>query len=414
MPRTDRDGLGGGVVVGAGWRKNRTTVRRAARALRHLGRHARDGAAGWRPAWPAGLGGLGRLGRRARAGCTTCGAAAVSSACGRSAAERMDVKVATAQQGAEHREDEGPGHCHAWCIGRADEWLSAVNGSFQRSGRAHGLPAGAGAAGPALQAEGPLAHQDLPCRPRTGRRRRQPSAAPGVALRRRRPGPPPRRAGRAPASPSAASASSGSPGLEPDAGAVHEQIARGRGRGRPRRRGRPPAPAPAPACGSPPSRGPRRRRPAPTPPRAPTRPRPAPWPPARARPAPGRPGSPGASVFSAAIAPCIAEGQRVGGADGRGRRERLSASAQRRLLVRHGHVQAPEPRAGQRPHRLGEQLGRHRHLHVAPVQPQLGQRRGVHGRGAAVRHREAGDAEHRPAHQQRVGDLPPRRARSRL
>ena len=61
-----------------------------------------------------------------------------------------------------------------------------------------------------------------------------------------------------------------------------------------------------------------------------------------------------------------------------------SASVARRELVRDRHVRARVPGGGQRPHRLGEQLRRHRQLHVAPVEAELAERRAHHDRRAAV------------------------------
>ena len=196
--------------------------------------------------------------------------------------------------------------------------------------------------------------------------------------------------------------------------------ARPRSRSRPRRR--PPAPRRSPrraprrarwrarACGS--RRSPRR--PASRSAQAAARPAP-PAPstsavmPARRRAAARRAG-PAASVLSAWIAPSskvsvfaapIARAASLG----------VVGQRERRLLVRDRHVRAAVARRRQRAHRLLEQLGRDRQLHVAPVEPERLERRVVHRRRAAVRDRVAEDAGER---QQSVGDCPPCRSRSAL
>ncbi len=93
---------------------------------------------------------------------------------------------------------------------------------------------------------------------------------------------------------------------------------------------------------------------------------------------------------------------------------RLSASSSAATLC--GTVTL-SPRKPERPRAAttgSEQVLGQRQRHVEPVQAQLGQGSVVHGRRAAVAHGPAGHPEQRAAHQQLVGDCPPRRARSRL
>ena len=120
---------------------------------------------------------------------------------------------------------------------------------------------------------------------------------------------------------------------------------------------------------------------------------------------------PVASVFSAAIPPSR-EAQRVRGADRpRRRREAVSATRERRELVRDGHVDAGEAALGQRARpgrrsRSGLDLDRL----VGPLvaEAELGQRRGLHRRRARVGDRVSEHGE--PRHQRDARPLSTRSA----
>ena len=107
----------------------------------------------------------------------------------------------------------------------------------------------------------------------------------------------------------------------------------------------------------------------------------------------------------------VLERQRVRGADRARGVARLVGERERRLLVRDRHVRAAVARGRQRAHGLGEQLGRDRQLHVAPVEPERLERRVVDRGRAAVPDGVAQDAGER---QHSVGDCPPCAARSAL
>ena len=309
------------------------------------------------------------------------------------------------QHCADEGEEDWPRHCHR------STYRQQPGRSITRVVRAppHRRP-GAGAA--------PVQSSRLSAPWRTSTSRPSTTRAPprsahvqqGARRRPRRPGRRPPRAARIASSPSAASASSAA--LQAHGGAVHQQVGRlGRTRVTHAEVARQSLAALG-ACGS-----------APTPPRPP---RAAPRPRrgrrrrrrARARASPAGPrrarrGSPRrrccrrarrrrpkVSVFAAPMA--VAAGLR------------LSASSSAATLC--GTVTL-SPRKPEPPRAAttgpNSALGQ-RQRHVEPVQAQLGQRRVVHRRRAAVAHRRAGHPEQRAAHQQLVGDCPPRRARSRL
>ena len=160
---------------------------------------------------------------------------------------------------------------------------------------------------------------------------------------------------------------------------------------------------------------PRRPRAAPRPPRArcPRRRAPAPCGPPRVEGSAAI--SPGASVLSAAIRAVARTSACWRRRSRRAAGVAVVGQGQRRLLVRDRHVGAGEPGAGQRPHGLGERLGRHRQP-AGSASPSGRARRSAALCIAGERLWRDGPAEDAaaPLSSCCAGSLPPRASRARL